>query len=299
MTDEDANGELQAVESIKKLLKAGVELGVAEATRRLAVLAPGHDTKAGKAGIAAVLGSAAVVEVVQFVKNDPSSVFHLAKEVWSRGGPKEKNSAVEAIGRGLGFFVPHRALEAAKDLASMARSGREADLIGRKAIGPVLERNPAMLERVKKFLDENERLLRQAAIAGLVAYVSRRRKYAAMGVELLLLVAQANEKEIRSAVRFGLRQMMAVDPKATAAAVFDWVKSDPTKERVQAAGTFVAQRAADVRLALERGVFTALARYANGNGTKAAPKASGTKSTGTKPKAKKSKTPKKASAKQG
>lgn len=294
MSDEDANDELQAVESIKKLLKAGVELGVAEATRRLAVLAPGHDSKPGKAGIGALLGSASLVEMVQFVKNDPSSVFHLAKEVWSRGGPKEKNSAVEAIGKGLGFFVPHRALEAAKDLAAMARSGREADLIGRKAIGPVLEANPAMLERVKKFLDENERLLRQAAIAGLVAYVSRRRKYAAMGVELLLLVAQQNEKEIRAAVRYGLRKMMAVDPKATAAAVFAWVKSDPSKERIQAAGTFVAQRAADVRLALERGVFTALARYANGNGTKSAAKPATAK-----PKAKKSKPKKKASAKPG
>lgn len=295
MTDEDANDELQAVESIKKLLKAGVELGVAEATRRLAVLVPGHDTKPGKAGIGALLGSASLVEMVQFVKNDPSSVFHLAKEVWSRGGPKEKNSAVEAIGKGLGFFVPHRALDAAKDLAAMARSGREADLIGRKAIGPVLERNPAMLERVKKFLDENERLLRQAAIAGLVGYVARRRKYAAMGVELLLLVAQQNEKEIRAAVRYGLRKMMAVDPKATAAAVFEWVKSDPSKERIQAAGTFVAQRAADVRLALERGVFTALSRYANGNGNGTKAKAK----PASKPKTKKSKPKKKASAKPG
>lgn len=290
-----SNEELQAIESIKKLLRAGVELGVAEATRRLAALAPGQSTKPGKAGVGALLGSASIVEIIQFVRDDPSSVFHLAKEVWSRGGAKEKKSAAEAIGDGLGYFVPHKAIDAAKDLASMARSKAEAVMIGKRAIEPVLERNPALIERVKKILEDNERLLRQAAIAGLVGYIARRRKYAAVGVELLLLVAQQNEKELRSAIKYGLRKMMEVDPKATASAVFEWVKSDPTKERIQTAGTFVAQRATDVRLALERGVFTALAKYANGNGTKAA----GTKAPATGAQAKKPSRRKPASSKSG
>jgi hypothetical protein len=295
VADEAGKEELLAVESIKKLLKAGMELGVAEATRRLTAMSPGMETKPGKAGITALLGGASVVEVIQFVKNDPTSVFHLAKEVWSRGGATDKNRAAEAIGTGLGFFVPHKAIEAARELAAMARSPREADMIGKKAIEPVLERNPALIERVKKFLEDNERLLRQAAIAGLVGYVARRRKYAAVGVELLLLVAQRNEKELRAAVKYGLRKMMEVDPKATANAVFEWVRSDPTKERVQSAATFVAQRATDVKLALEKGVFTALAKYAssetnNGNGTTA--KATKT-SKGSRSKAKPKKTTRK------
>ena len=48
--------EVQAIESIKKLLRAGVELGVAEATRRLAVLAPGSESSTKKAAITAAFG---------------------------------------------------------------------------------------------------------------------------------------------------------------------------------------------------------------------------------------------------
>lgn len=266
--------ETEAIESIKRLLRAGAELGVAEAVRRIAQLAPARSPGAKKAEIGALLGSASLVELVQFVRNDPGSVFHLAKEVWSRGGPKDKRRAVDAIGRGLGYFVPHRALDAAKELASMARSGREADLVGRKAIGPVLERAPGLFDRVKGFVNENERLLRQAAIAGLVGYVARKRKFAALGVEVLLLVAEEHEKDIRSAVRYGLKRMMAVDPKATARTVVGWVRENPTAERVQAAASLLARRAGDVRLAVERGVIGTLARLDGARTAKGPPTAS-------------------------
>lgn len=256
--------ELEAVESIRRLIRSGVQLGVAEAVRRATQFLPASGERARRVGAETVLGAASVVELIQFVRNDPGSVFHLAKEVWSRGGFKEKEKAAEAVGSGLGFLAPHRALDAARALASMARSGREADLVGRRAIGPVLERAPPMIDRVKKMLGENERLIRQAAIAGLVGFVIRKRKYAAMGAEVLLLVAEEHEKEIRDAVKWGMGKIMEADPKAAAKAIADWARANPTAERVQAAGQLLKRRAGDLKLVVERGVVGTVARFTNG-----------------------------------
>lgn len=263
--------ELEAMESIRRLIRAGVQLGVAEAVRRATQFLPAPGERVRRAGAETVLGAASVVELLQFVRNDPNSIFQLAKEVWSRGGPKEKEKAAEAVGRGLGFLVPHRALDAARALASMARSGREADLVGRRAIGPVLERAPPMADRVKKMLTENERLIRQAAIAGLVAFVIRKKKYAAMGAEIILLVAEEHEKEIRDAVKWGLARIMEADPKATAKAVGDWARSNPTADRVQAASQFLKRKAGDLKLVVERGVVGTVARFTNGGKQTEAP----------------------------
>lgn len=255
----------EAAESVRKLLKAGLELGVAEAVRRLVSLAPASGERMRNLGAEAMLAATTAVEIIQIVRNDPGSVFQLAKEVWSRGGKEAKEDAADAVGKGLGAVVPHRALEAAKELASMARGGVEADLVGRKAIGPILEKNPMMLERVKKFLSENERLIRQAAIAGLVAFVARKRKFAALGIEILLIVAEEHEKEIRAAVKWAIKQIQEVDPRATAKAVGAWAKANPTTERLQLAGAYLKQKAGDAKLAVERGVIGAVSRLGNGH----------------------------------
>jgi hypothetical protein len=148
----------------------------------------------------------------------------------------------------------------------MARNPAEADMVGRKAIEPILERTPAMLDRVKQLLSENQKLIRQAAITALVAYVGRKRKYVALGVELLLLVAEEHEKEIRDAVRKGLRQIMAIDPKATTKSIVAWAKANPTTERVQLAALFVKSAATDARLAIEKSVVGVVAKFSNGQG---------------------------------
>lgn len=257
--------EDEAAESVRKLLKAGLELGVAEAVRRIVSLAPAPNDRMRNLGAEAMLAGATVVEIIQIVRNDPGSVFQLAKEVWSRGGKGHKEDAAEAVGKGLGALVPHRALEAARDLAAMARGGSEADLVGRKAIGPILERNPMMLDRVKKFLGENERLIRQAAIAGLVAFVARKRKFAALGIEIVLLVAEEHEKEIRAAVKWALKQIQEVDARATAKAVGAWAKANPTAERLQFAGAYLKQKAGNAKLAVERRVVGAMSRLGNGH----------------------------------
>ncbi|MBI2078166.1 MAG: DNA alkylation repair protein [Euryarchaeota archaeon] len=271
MVDAKRSDEWEAVKSLKSLIQAGLDLGVPEAIRKAAQLQPFlHAITGNKAKESPGL-AASVAGLVQSVKDDPQAMFQLAKEVWSRGGQKEKSSAAEAVGKGLGFLVPHKALQAAKELASMARSGKEADLVGRSAIEPLLEASPGLVDRVKLLLQENEKLVRYAAISGLVYFVGRKRKYAALGAEVLLLLAEEHEKEIRDAVKWGLNKIREVDPKATAVAVAAWVKSNPTTDRVNKAGTYLKARAVDVKTAVERGVLGVLARLnpAAKNGAKA------------------------------
>src|SRR5687768_16368181 len=110
--------------------------GVPEAIRRSALMQPFLGDTADKTD--ATVGDA-LTAVLASIKQDPQSMFQIAKEVWSRGGSNDKEKAAEAVGKGLGFLVPHRALQVAKELASMARNNSEAELVGREAIGPILD----------------------------------------------------------------------------------------------------------------------------------------------------------------
>jgi hypothetical protein len=273
------NESQEAFQSIKSLLKAGLELGVPEAIRRSALLQPLLGDAADKKD--ATVGDA-LNSLLATIKQEPQGLFQIAKEVWSRGGSKDKEKAAEAVGKGLGFLVPHRALQVAKELASMARNNAEAELVGRAAIEPILERAPAMLDRVKQLVTENQKLIRQAALAGLIAYVGRKRKLVALGAEVLLLVAEEHEKEIRDFVRKGLRQLMAVDAKATVKAVADWAKSNPSADRVALAAAFVKKAAGDARTAVEKTVVGAVARLSNGHGAAKTPPKAKTAKSGTK-----------------
>lgn len=271
MVEPKRSDEWDAVRSLKALIQAGIDLGVPEALRKASQWQPFLSALRGPKAEATPSLTASMTSLMQSVKEDPQGLLQLAKEVWSRGGPKEKSFAAEAVGKGLGLLVPHKALQTARELASMARSGKEADLVGRSAIEPLLERSPGLLDRVKLLLQENEKLVRYAAISGLVYFVGRKRKYAALGAEVLLMLAEEHEKEIRDAVKRGLNKIRDVDPKATAVAVAAWVKSKPTQERFQTAGTYLKKRAVDVRTAIERGVVGVLARI-NGAKTNGAAK---------------------------
>ncbi|HLE46775.1 MAG TPA: DNA alkylation repair protein [Candidatus Thermoplasmatota archaeon] len=274
MVEPKRSDEWEAVRSLKALIQAGLDLGVPEAIRKAAQLQPFLSVLKGAKTPGATGVAESVTGFIQSVKEDPQAMFQMAKEVWSRGGKKEKSFAAEAVGKGLGFLVPHKALQTARELASMARSGKEADLVGRSAIEPLLSASPGLIDRVKQLLQENEKLVRQAAITGLVYFVGRKRRYAALGAEILLLLAEEHEKEIRDAVKWGLNKIREVDPKATAAAVAAWVKSNPSTERINKAGGYLKAKAVDVKTAVERGVLGVLARF-NG-GARAAPKANGT-----------------------
>jgi hypothetical protein len=204
-------------------------------------------------------------KVGKAVMEDPDAMSQLVKEVWSRGGTRERRLAADAVGRGLGRSVPHKAMAAARELARMARNRKEAEMVGELAFEPILEQNPALVERVKVFIKENETLLRQAAIASLIMLAKRRKKHAAVVLQGLLLVAESKEDEIRKATRKGLGELSKVDARATAKAVTAWARSDPTKERVAVAKQAVKAAPAKTRSGVEKIVFAGLEKVANGS----------------------------------
>lgn len=260
-----ATGDGDVSEAFRLLLKAGVELGVAEAVRRIIALAPGGDRLRGFEAETA-LGAAVLAEVVQSMRQDPGSVFQLVKEVWSRGGPKERKTAARALGRGLSRLEPHRAAGLSRDLASMARNAREADVVGTEAIGPLLTENPGLYDRMKQLLTDNERWVRRAAIAGLVVYVTHKKRVAGLALEVILLLAENNEDEVRTSVRRAIKEISKVDWRATAGAITAWVATNPTRERIQMAKRFAGSAAGDAKRQMQKVVFVNLAKLANGNG---------------------------------
>lgn len=252
-------------------MQAGLELGVAEAVRRFAAVVPViGGAKVRRFEAESLLGAALVAEVIQAARNDPSSVFGLVKEVWSRGGAKERRTAARALGRGLGQVAPHQALGLTRDLASMSRNAREADVVGTESIAPILEAAPPLYERVLGFLQDNERWIRRAAIAGLVTYVTTKKRMAGLTLEVIMLLAEHNEKEIRSAVRWAVKEVSRVDWEGAAKAVSVWALQDKSGARYAKAKRFVAASAAGSRKSVERYVVTRLAKFANG--TKPTPK---------------------------
>lgn len=246
------------VDALRRLLKAGLDLGVAEATRRLEAIAPPgtpHDPER-------MLEEGSFEELVDAARAEPGGLLQLIKEVWSRGDSKERLAAAHALGHALGRLAPHRALGLTKELASMARNSKEADLVGREAIEPLLESNPPFFDRVKLFLNENQPWLRRAAIAALVSYVGQRRKFAGSALEAILTLAERHEADIRAAVREAVRELSKVDWKATAATLAEWARENPTAERIKLVRQFTAAVAADARAEVQRFVFARLARLA-------------------------------------
>lgn len=257
------NGDVS--ESLRSLLQAGLELGIAEAVRRLAQLAPLAGGAAQQTEDRNVIGTAALAEFVRQVREDSGGVLQLVKEVWSRGGAKERKTAARALGRGVGKVAPHKALGLTRDLASMARNAKEADWVGTEAIGPILAENPALFERAKQFLQDAQPWVRRAAIAGLVAYVTRKKKLAGIAAEIVILMAESHEKEIRQAARWAVGEISKVDWKATAGAIVAWVRQNPTKERVAMAKKFAASSADAASRNVQKLVLTGLARFSNGS----------------------------------
>lgn len=263
--------QAELLESLKQLIRVGLELGVSEAARKMQEIVQSQFHAAPADQWNRLLKDADLGAWVEAIKQDPSSVLHLVKEVWSRGGPKEKKVAAETVGRALAVLVPHKALQVARELAGMARNPKEADWVGQEAIGPILAQNPAMFDRIKQFLAENHVWIRRAAISGVVFLVARKRKYAATALEIVLLVAESYEKEIREGVRWAIREIGRADPKAAAATLVTWVKSNPTRERVQTAVRGVSSRADAALLSAQKTLYTQLAKFAEGG--LAAPKA--------------------------
>jgi microcompartment protein CcmK/EutM len=281
--------------SLLALVKAGLDLGVTEAARRMAEHAPRLGEKVREvAGTGLVMGGQLSQDLGRKLRQDPESLTHLVKEVWSRGGMKEKLVAAEAIGRGLGKLVPHQAVTAARELARMARNAKEADLVGHTGLAPILEKNPAMVDRVRAFMDENEVYVRRAAMAALLQLVARNKKYTALAAEALLLVAESKEQEIRSAMKAGLKSLASSDPKATARKVVAWAKSEPNQQRVAMAKQVIKDAPTTLKVAVEKIVFSGLDIVANGSKSKPTSKRAPAK----KPKTK-AKTTKRKGAKRG
>jgi len=249
------------VDSLRALLKAGLDLGVAEANRRIALMGDPEDRVRG-VDPQRTLREGSWLPLLESVKTDPAGVLQMVKEVWSRGGPKERRAAAHALGHALGRLAPHKSLGLSRELAAMARNEREADLVGSEAIGPILDANPPFLERAKQFLQENEPWIRRAAVAGLIMYVGRKRKVAAATLEVILLLAERHEADIKSAVRFAIKEFSRVDWKGTANVIAEWAAKDPTGGRLRLAKQFAAATAADARQGVEKIVFSSLARIA-------------------------------------
>jgi len=255
------NGSDDIAEALRALLRAGLDLGVTEAARRLVQLAPPGINRGDAMEVDRILDAERVRELIESVRADPSGLLQLVKEVWSRGGSKERKAAAHAVGHGLSRLAPHRSLGLVRELAAMATTPKEAELVGEEAIAPLLEANPPFFDRVKQFLQENQPWIRRAAITGLVAYVARRRKFTALALEAVLLLADRHEAEIRSLVKQALKELSAIDWKATARAIAEWAKQDPTGGRAKIAKQFAASLAADARQELQRLLFANLARF--------------------------------------
>lgn len=267
-TSETTNGEL--ADALRALLKSGLELGVAEAVRRLSLIGGASAERARKAEVDSILVGQALAEFIRSVREDDTGIFQLVKEVWSRGDLKDRRTAAHALGHGLSRLAPHKALGLSHSLASMARGPKEADMVGSEAIGPILEQNPPFVDRVKVFLKDNEVWVRRAAIAGLVAYVRTKKKMAGATLEIILLIAAHNEKEIRSAVKWAVREISAMDWRASAKAIGDWARSDPANVRL--AKQYASSSAEAVRAKVERLVFTSLTKFADGDPSPAGPR---------------------------
>jgi 3-methyladenine DNA glycosylase AlkD len=261
---EPTNGERGDVaDALRGLLKAGLDLGVAEASRRLAALTPPSSDRTKQPDLDSDAARVVVSEFIEAVKVDSAGVYQLVKEVWSRGDAKERRTAAHAIGHALGRLAPHRALGLSRELAGMARTPKEADVVGEEAIAPLLESNPPLFDRIKQFLGDNEVWVRRAAIAGLVGYATRRKKMAGVALEMILLVAEANEKEIRQAVRWAIRELSKVDWRATGVAITEWARQDPTGGRMKLAKQYASSAAVSARKEVEKFVITNLAKIAN------------------------------------
>jgi DNA alkylation repair enzyme len=258
----NGNGSDDIGESLRALLRAGLELGVAEAARRLVQLAPPDVDRGEALEVDRILDAKRVKELVESVRADPTGLLQLVKEVWSRGGSKERRAAAHALGHGLSRLAPHRSLGLVRELAAMATSPKEAELVGEEAIAPMLESNPSFFDRVKQFLQENQPWIRRAAIVGLVAYVARRRRFTAAALEAVLLLADRHEADIRAAVKQAVKDLSAIDWKATARAIAEWAKADPTGGRAKLARQYAGSMAADARHELQRLLFSNLAKFA-------------------------------------
>lgn len=221
--------------TLLQLLRSGLELGVGEASRKLQELTRSQNLPTSPQERERLLKSADVRALVEGVRADPSSVLHIVKEVWSRGGPKEKQTAADALGTAVARLVPHRALTVARDLAMMARTAKEADWVGARALGPLLEANPAMTDRVKQFIQENQVWIKRAALTGLIVLAQRRKQGAESAMALVLLLAESDEKEVRNGVRNAIRQITQLNSKASTKALLDWLRTNPSRERVQVA----------------------------------------------------------------
>lgn len=250
------NGEV--IEALRELLKAGLELGVQEAARRVAVLTGPRSEPMQADELQAVT----VTRFVETVRDDAQGVIQLIKEVWSRGGAEERQTAARALGQALTKIAPHRALQLARELAAMSRTSKEADLVGKEAIAPILNANPPLYDRVKQLLRDNEVWVRRAAIAGLVAYVARKRKLTAVTLEIILVLAEENEKEIRAAVRAAVKELSAIDWKSAGRAIVNWAESDPA--RLGQAKRMAASAAVGVKKDVQAAVIKGLAKFANG-----------------------------------
>lgn len=256
---------------VVRLIKAGLELGVAEAARKVTERAP----KVGKSirdatGTSLVWTGALTKEMGKLLREDPDSVIQMVKEVWSRGGPKEKKLAAETLGQSVGKVIPYKAVAAARDLARMARSNKEAQMVGENILEPMMERNPALVERVKGFLKENEEYVQRAAIAALVAFASKNKKKVGVVVQGLMILYDTKEEEIRKNVRVALKKVAEVDPKETAKAVTAWAKSDPTQKRIETAKEAVKSVPTKAKATVEKLVFSGLEKLSNGDGKKGA-----------------------------
>lgn len=258
-TTTDGKIPKEVADALRGLVKAGIDLGVAEAVRRFAAVVPAPE-KLKRLEVETLLAASLAAEVIQALRNDSGSIFQLVKEVWSRGGTPERKTAARALGRGLGKYEPHKSLGVTRDLAAMARNANEADIVGTEAIGPILEGNPTLYDRTKLFLQDNERWVRRAAIAGLVAYVTAKKKFAGLALEVILLVAEHNEKEIKAAVRYAVKEFSKIDWKATAEALAAWAATDPA--RLKTAREYIGLTATNVKSKMENALFTSLAKLA-------------------------------------
>lgn len=267
----------EALDALRSLLKAGLELGVAEAARRLTSATGPHPDQSQKTPLEALLQSDKVQTFLSDAREDASGLLQLIKEVWSRGGPKDRKTAADALGQALNRLAPHRALALARELATMARNSQEAEIVGEQAIAPLLDANPPLFDRVKVFLKDNEAWVRRAATAGLVAYSLRHRKYAAATMEVLLLVGEEKSGEIREGMRKAVKELSRADWQAVAKALAAWAQVDPA--RWGDVKKYVGAAATEVRSQVDGFVSSKLGRPAglSARPAKAKPKAAAPK----------------------
>lgn len=167
-------------------------------------------------------------EIGKFIIKAPTRAFSLLKEIWNEGSFEAK----QIVGKSLEKFSPKKAKDTLDFVALLLPdidNWSVCDCLAMYAVEPIVYSNPELvLPHSERWIKDKNKWTRRFGVVSLRGY--RRIKVTDKTFEILDLVMEDKDKDIKKAVSWILREITKKNPDEVAEFLTRWAKATHSKD---------------------------------------------------------------------